>query len=245
LKTLDIAISGICGALYGILGYLTYLVLPITAPGIGVVRFWPPVIIPAIVAVLFGPLSGGIGAAIGIFISDILIHGDPVLSLTAGVTSNFVGFYIIGYLYRKSIDWKKMITYTTVTLTLICTILGYILLTYISLNASILFTSLSIASYIIALAIGHFWKEWRSYGIASIIGLGIGSTIIGFVVWAYSQIFTLPLAVGEGPFPIYVAFVFLIWTFATEIPFLIILGPPILRSCFKAFPSLRHVKKED
>jgi hypothetical protein len=93
--------------------------------------------------------------------------------------------------------------------------------------------------------IGHFWKEWRSYGIASIIGLGIGSTIIGFVVWAYSQIFTLPLAVGEGPFPIYVAFVFLIWTFATEIPFLIILGPPILRSCFKAFPSLKHVKKED
>ena len=103
----DIVLSGICGALYAVVGYLIYVLLPIMAPGIGVVRFWPSVVIPAVFAVLFGPMVGGLGGAIGIFISDTLIHGDPLLSLTVGVTSNFIGFYFIGLISRKSINWKK------------------------------------------------------------------------------------------------------------------------------------------
>lgn len=239
LKALDVALSGICGALYGVIGYIIYLIIPITAPGIGIVRFWPPVVIPAVFAVLFGPLVGGTGAAIGIFISDMLIHQDPFLSLTAGVTSNFVGFYLIGYISKQSLDWTKMIAFSSIVFLIGCTSLEYILLTYVSLSAAILFIGLSIASYSIAIAVGYLWPEWRSYGIASVTGLGVGSTIIGIVVWAYSQFFYLPAAVGGGfQLPFYVAFIWLIWVFATEIPFLVILGPPILKSCYKAFPSL-------
>jgi uncharacterized membrane protein len=245
LKALDIAMIGICGALYGVVGYIIFLLLPITTPGVGIVRFWPSVVIPAVFAVLFGPKIGGLGGAIGILISDLLIHGNPLLSLTAGVTSNFIGFYLVGYVSRKTFDWTKMVAITSILSLIGSAVLEYLLLTYVSLNATILFISLSVASYSIMIAIGYLWSDWRSYGIASIIGLGVGSTIIGFGVWAYSQFLILPPVLGGGfQLPLYAAFIWLIWTFATEIPFLIILGPPILKACFKAFPSLNHMKKK-
>ena len=65
METRDIIVTGICGALYAVVGYLIYIFLPITAPGIGIVRFWPSVVIPATFAVLFGPMVGGLGAAMG------------------------------------------------------------------------------------------------------------------------------------------------------------------------------------
>jgi uncharacterized membrane protein len=239
-------VSSISGALYGVLGYIIYLVLPITTPGVGVVRFWPQVVIPAVFAVIFGPLAGGIGAAIGIFISDVLIHGDPFLSLVAGVSSNFIGFYIFGYLYRKQLNWAKAVATIGIVVLAACLITGYFLLMYLTVNATVLFIGLTIASYIIAVVIGQKWPDWRSYGIAAITGLGIGSVIIGFTVWAYSQIFIIPAAVAAviGPYPVYVAFILFIWTFATEIPFLIILGPPIINACFKALPSLKPTSEE-
>lgn len=243
MKAINIVASAVCGVLYGAVGYIIYSLAPITTPGVGIVRFWPSVVIPAVFAVLFGPFVGGLGAAIGIFLSDMAIHGDPLLSLSAGVTSNFIGFYLVGYISRRSVDWTKTLTITSIVLLSALPILEYVLLTYISLNAAILFVGLLVVSYILMVAIGYLWPQWRSYGIASIIGLGIGSTIIGFVVWAYSQIFILPPAVGGGfQLPLYVALIWLVWTFATEIPFLIILGPPILRVCFQAFPSLNPVK---
>ena len=239
MKTRDIVVSGICGALYAVVGYLIYLFLPITAPGIGIVRFWPSVVIPATFAVLFGPMVGGFGAAIGIFISDTLIHNDPLLSLTVGVTSNFVGFYLIGLISRKSIEWTKTLAISSVIVGLSSIGVGYALYTYDSINAAIMFISLVIATYLITVAIGFKWSEWRSYGIGSLVGLGVGSAIIGVGVWAYSHIFVLPDAVGgEINLPIWTTVIWFIWTFATEIPFLITLGPPILKACYKAFPSL-------
>jgi len=244
MRTLDIVASALCGVLYGTVGYMIYLLAPITTPGVGIVRFWPSVVIPAVFAVLFSPLVGGLGAAIGIFISDLLIHHDPLLSLSAGVTANFIGFYLIGYISRRRIDWTKMIAVTSIILLAGFALLEYLLLTYVSLNAAILFIGLSIASYALMVIVGYVWPQWRSYGVASIIGLGVGSTIIGFAVWAYSQIFVLPAAVGGGfQLPLYVAFIWLIWAFATEIPFLIILGPPILKICIQAFPSLNPFKE--
>ena len=245
MKTLDIAVSGICGALYAVVGYLIYLFLPITAPGIGIVRFWPSVVIPAAFAVLFGPLVGGIGAAIGIFISDTLIHHDPLLSLTVGVTSNFIGFYLLGLFSRKNIEWTRTLAILSAIVGLMSIGLGYALYIYVSLNATILFIGLVIATYLVTIAAGFKWSEWRSYGIASMIGLGVGSTIIGIGVWAYSQVLVLPEAVGGGSgLPLWTIFVYLIWTFATEIPFLITLGPPILKACYKAFPSLAPQHEE-
>jgi len=246
MKALSIAQIAICAALYAVIGYVIYLLLPITTPGVGIVRFWPNVVIPAVFAVLFGPLVGGTGAAIGIFISDVLIHGDPLLSLCAGVTSNFIGFYLLGYVSSKNIDWTKAIAFASIIFSIGIVSLEYVFLTYFSLNSAILFISLSVASYSIAILLGQFWSEWGSYGIGSILGLGIGSTIIGFVVWSYSQFLVLPATVGGGfQLPLYVAFIWLVWTFATEIPFLILLGPPILKACYRAFPHLRTSKEKE
>ena len=87
-------------ALYAGIGYLTFL--GIFAPIMGVVRFWGiAVVIPAIFAALFGPLVGGLGAAIGIFISDMIIHGNALLSITVGVPANFVMFYLIGWIIKN------------------------------------------------------------------------------------------------------------------------------------------------
>jgi len=56
MKALNVAQIAICAALYAVVGYVIYLFLPITTPGVGIVRFWPNVVIPAAFAVLFGPL---------------------------------------------------------------------------------------------------------------------------------------------------------------------------------------------
>lgn len=260
MKPLEIAESAICGALYAVTGYIIYLFLPIVTPGIGIVRFWPNVVVPAVFAVLFGPLVGGLGAAIGIFISDMLIHGDPLLSLSAGVTANFIGFYLLGYISRKNIDWTKLTAVSGVGCLIISfgslATISYVTIPQIidggltdqitaTINALNLFTAIMVAAFIIAVAVGYMWPEWRNYELGSIIGLIVGSTIIGLVVWAYSQIFVLPAAVGGGSnMPFYAALIWLIWTFSTEIPFLILLGPPILKVCQHAFPSLIPQKTE-
>lgn len=62
MRTLDIAALALNAALYVVFGYIFYSVLPITSPGLGTVRFWPQVIVPAIFAALFGPWIGGFGA---------------------------------------------------------------------------------------------------------------------------------------------------------------------------------------
>lgn len=241
----DIMASGICGALYAVVGYLIYILLPITAPGIGVVRFWPSLVIPAVFAVLFGPTVGGIGGALGIFVSDTLIHHDPLLSLTVGVTSNFVGFYLIGLISRKKINWKKTLGVSSVVVALISLTMGYVLFIYVSVNATILFISLVVATFLVTVFVGFKWPTWRSYGIGSMVGLGVASTVIGVGVWAYSHIFLLPANVSAtSNLPLSTAAIWFIWTFATEIPFLITLGPPLLKACYKAFPSLSPQNKK-
>lgn len=239
MEAKEIMLTGICGALYAVIGYLIYIFLPITAPGIGIVRFWPSVVIPSVFAVLFGPMVGGLGAAIGIFVSDTLIHNDPLLSLTVGVTSNFIGFYLIGLISRKTINWNKTLMISGIIITFLSLGVGYALTIYSSINALILFIGLVVSTYLITVFVGFKWIEWRSYGIASMLGLGVGSAIIGVGVWMYSQILVLPNAVGgESNLPPWTIIIWFIWTFATEIPFLITLGPPILKACYKAFPSL-------
>ncbi|MEM2463390.1 MAG: hypothetical protein QXY07_01750 [Candidatus Bathyarchaeia archaeon] len=269
MKPLEVAESAVCAALYAVTGYIIYLFLPITTPGIGIVRFWPNVVVPAVFAVLFGPLVGGLGAAIGIFISDMLIHGDPLLSLSAGVTANFLGFYLLGYISRKNIDWTKLIAVSgfgcliisfgslaTISYVTVPRIIGNRLIDQENftrlmgevnpiINGLNLFTAIMVAAFAVAVAVGYLWPEWRNYELGSMIGLTVGSTIIGLVVWAYSQIFILPAAVDGGfKLPFYAALIWLIWTFSTEIPFLILLGPPILKACQRAFPSLTPQKRE-
>jgi hypothetical protein len=93
--------------------------------------------------------------------------------------------------------------------------------------------------------VARFWPEWRNFGVGSIIGLGVGSTMIAIVVWAYSQVFFSPKGYFTAPIQSsYIPIIF-IWTFATEIPFILILGPPIIKACYKAYPSLRISQKTE
>jgi hypothetical protein len=163
--------------LYVVAGYLTYFGIVIFG-----VRFWPAVVVPGVFSVLFGPYVGGIGAAIGIFISDMLTHGMPLLSLSVGVTSNFIAFFILGYAVRN---------YTL-----------------------------------------------KKYILGSIISLLVGSAIIGLGVWAWSQIFLLPGATSLAPMRLVGAFSIFIWTFVSEIPFLLLLVPPVVEAARRAFPFL-------
>jgi len=245
MKTVNIAITGIGAALYAIVGYLTNL--GIVSPVVGVVRFWPSVIIPAAFAVLFGPWVGGVSAAIGIFISDMVHpgHGIALLSLTVGVPANFAGFFLIGLISRHNIKWSHIAIALAIGNFAVIGMVAYLL--YISLltvDVAALFLGVFFACSAIVIGVGLWKPEWKSYGIASVVGLFVGSAYIGFGLWIYSQFLPLPLALGwERYAPFYAGFLWLVWTFATEIPFLITIVPPIVKACYSAFPGLKPRKE--
>jgi len=181
-KSLELTLIALNAALYAVVGFFTFLGIVIYN-----VRFWPAVIVPATFAILFGPYVGGVGAAIGIFISDVLYgHHDALLSLLVGVPSNFLGFYILGKLANYKSTYIRMI-------------------------------------------------------IASVIGLGVGSLIIGIGLWGYSNIFVLPPISPDVPttgWTIYIGLVSALWTFVSEIPFLIFVVPPLVKVLENALPDL-------
>jgi uncharacterized membrane protein len=245
MKALHVAMIGVSAALYAIIGVLTNM--GIVSPVVGVVKFWPAVVIPAIFAVLFGPWIGGTSAAIGIFISDMVQpgHGIALLSLTVGVPSNFAAFYIIGLISNRNIEWRNTITALIVGSAALTGMIGYLFLIN-ELTFDIVTLFLGVLFVCIAIVIGFgLWKpEWKSYGLASVIGLLVGSAIIGLGLWVYSQFLPLPLTGFERNAPVYASFLWLVWTFATEIPFLVIIVPPVIEICHKAFPSLAFEKEE-
>jgi len=239
MKTIDVAMIGVSAALYAIVGVLTNM--GIVSPVVGVVKFWPAVIVPGIFAVLFGPWVGGIGAAIGIFVSDMVQpgHGIALLSLTVGCTSNFAGFYLIGLISRLKIEWRNILLALIGGSVLLTGMIAYLYsIEMLSIDVLILFLGVLLASVAIVVGVGLWRPEWKSYGLASVVGLLVGSAIIGFGLWGYSQFLALPLTGFEHNAPFYASFLWLVWTFATEIPFLIIIVPPVVKICYKAFPSL-------
>jgi uncharacterized membrane protein len=239
LKTIDVAMIGISAALYALVGVLTNMGL--VTPAVGVVKFWPAVIVPGLFAVLFGPWVGGIGAAIGIFISDMIQpgHGVALLSLTVGCTSNFAGFYLVGLLSRKNMKWRDILVFLAIISLALTGMMAYLYsIQIITMDVLLLFLGVLFASDAIVIGFGVWKPEWKNYGLASVIGLLVGSTIIGFGLWAYSQVLALPLTIIEGTAPLYASFLWLVWTFATEIPFLVIFVPPVAKICYRAFPFL-------
>ncbi|MEM4732948.1 MAG: ECF transporter S component [Candidatus Bathyarchaeia archaeon] len=239
MKALHVAMTGVSAALYAVVGILTNM--GIVSPAVGVVRFWPAVIVPAIFAVLFGPWVGGTSAAIGIFISDMVHpgHGIALLSLTVGVPSNFAGFYLIGYLSRNKLSMRNIVLTLAMSSIALTGLIAY-LLTVEVLTADLASLFLGVLFISVALVVGFgLWKpEWKNYGLAAVVGLLVGSAIIGVGLWAYSQFLPLPLTGFERNAPVYAIFLWLVWTFATEIPFLVTIVPPIVKVCYKAFPSL-------
>ncbi|MCW4033953.1 MAG: ECF transporter S component [Candidatus Bathyarchaeota archaeon] len=245
MKTLDITMIGISAALYALVGILTNMGL--TAPVVGVVKFWPAVIVPGIFAVLFGPWVGGLGAAIGIFVSDMVQpgHGIALLSLTVGCTSNFAGFYIVGWISRLKIEWRKILLSLLVGSALLTVMIVYLYsIEMLTLDIVAMFLGVLFASDAIVVGFGLWKPEWKTYGLASVVGLLVGSAIIGFGLWAYSQVLTLPLTTGfSSNAPLYASFSWLVWTFATEIPFLVAIVPPVAKVCYRAFPFLTPPNK--
>jgi len=245
MRTLDIAMTGVSAALYAIVGYLTNL--GIVSPVVGVVRFWPSVIVPAAFAVLFGPWVGGISAGIGIFISDMVHpgHGIALLSLTVGVPANFAGFFLIGVISRRNIDWRDIALALTAGSSAVLWMISFSLyLALLTLEIAALFLGVFFACCAIVVGVGLWRPEWKSYGIAAVVGLFVGSAYIGFGLWIYSQFLPLPLALGwERYAPFYASFLWLVWTFATEIPFLITIVPPIVKACYRAFPRLKPAEE--
>jgi len=245
LRAIDVAATALNAGLYAALGLLFFYVLPLTAPSLGLVRFWPQVIIPAVFAALFGPWVGGLGAMIGIFISDMLIHGNPVLSLMAGVTSNFAGFFLVGYIAKKNIEWKiPMVLFGIISLLLVGITQFILVPELLSNTEGLIFSGILLATYIITLAIVISSPKWRSYEVGCMIGLLIGSAIIGTMVPVFSQMFIMPGNTELTPLTVSAGLWYLVWTFASEIPFMIILGPPILEACYNAFPSLKARREE-
>ena len=114
-KSLTVAMSAMCAVLYAMGSYLTaYLVSPW-----GSGQFRPAVVIPAVFASLFGPVVGGLGAAVGTLIADSLAHGQIyVRSLVSAVPGNFVGFFLFGWLMKRRFGWANYIKTSQVTLIL-------------------------------------------------------------------------------------------------------------------------------
>src|SRR3990170_8513552 len=86
-----LSLISISAALYAVAIALTAFIP--TPWGVG--SFRPGVLIPAFFALIYGPIVGGVGAAIGCFIGDLVQSTfgltNPLLSLVAGVPGNFVG----------------------------------------------------------------------------------------------------------------------------------------------------------
>ena len=91
----EVAAIAINAGLYAVGSYATAYI-----PTPWIVQLRPAVVIPAIFAVLFGPLVGGLGAAIGTFTASIVTYGTPVLTIFSGMPGNFACFYLLGKFAR-------------------------------------------------------------------------------------------------------------------------------------------------
>jgi hypothetical protein len=87
-------------------------------------------------------------------------------------------------------------------------------------------------------------NRWANFQTAASIGLGVGSVWIGFGIVGYSSLFTLPsiLGLGNGALPFTFAYGTIAFTYLSEIPFLLLLTPPIVAASRAAFPSLRGIE---
>jgi hypothetical protein len=230
------------GALYAGVGLLTYL--GIFAPIVGVVRFWGiPVVVPAVFAALFGPFVGGVGASIGVFISDMVVHGNALLSLAVGVTSNYVMFHLIGWISAKEMPSKlvnAVLGFASVVVVLVFAATWY-LSGSIDVITTLIFVIFCALSLLLLFVVNRFWPRWRSYALGAVVGNACGSAIVGLGLWAFSQFFVLPSNMGYQV-PLSAALVWFVWTFSNQMPFLLIFGPPILNACYRAFPSLLRSK---
>jgi uncharacterized membrane protein len=234
-KSLETALIAMNAALYAGLGYMTFL--GIFAPVVGTVRFWPVVIIPGLFTIIFSPRIGALGAGLGIFISDLLIHGDAFLSLTVGVPANLAGFYLLGKLYHTFRSGRRVLLPILQAIPLILVTL-IVWTGILDPTTSLIYTGAAITSLVIGIGFTYYRREHGAVIAASTLGLLVGATIIGLGVWLYSQFFTLPPVAGGGShLPLTAAAALFLFTYLTEIPFLVIILPILITAIRKALPA--------
>lgn len=246
--SLQLVMTAVNAAVYAGIGAL-WTAFPLLIFG---VRFWPQVFVPAAFSVLFGPLVGGVGAAIGIFLADVIYgHHDALLSFLVGVPSNFIGFFLIGWLTRKS--YGGIVRRLLISASLIIQPVYAVALTfglYLLLGAASLGSPnsyLGLAGLVVVFAVFALLllrNRWADFEVAAAIGLAVGTAIIGLGIVSYSAIFGLPVVIGLGTKPLGSVFVYVVASsnYFAEIPFMIILTPPVIAACRAAFPSLRGIR---
>ena len=105
MNSKTLALISVNAALYALSAYATsYIESPW---GIG--QFRPAIVIPFYFAMAFGPMVGGIGAALGTFIASIFRYGQPWLTLVSGTPGNFIGFYLVGVVLYKKFTWTRFL----------------------------------------------------------------------------------------------------------------------------------------
>jgi hypothetical protein len=95
-------------------------------------------------------------------------------------------------------------------------------------------------SAVLFVLISKRWPEFRSFGIASVISHSIGAAIVSIAVFRYSQFFFGAGQYFKSQVPVTFVPIIFVWTFVTEIPFVLLLSPPIIKVCRSAFPFLRR-----
>jgi len=163
-----LSLISINAALYAIAIAVTS---PIPTPW-GVGHFRPGVVIPAFFTVVFGPIVGGVGAAIGCFLGDFALSffglTTPLLSLIAGVPGNFAGFYVLGWLMSK----RRSVN-------------SFVISSFVALSVGNLTAALGVLAY--------FWfvvPSWASWPLSLKIAVVSGLTLFWVVTMV---IFVVPL----------------------------------------------------
>lgn len=178
ITSISVAATAICAALYAVFSFATAY---IESPW-GMGQFRPAVVIPAVFAVVFGPLPAGLGAAVGTLICDSIKHGCLYIpSLTAAVPGNFIGFYFLGYFLKGRFSWRRFI------------VLSSAMLLFANAMVAVLYLLTKCALGVLVLTPGQ------------IAVLSVGLTL---------------------------------WWFATMLPFMLFLTPPLIEAVARAAPSV-------
>lgn len=151
-----ISLTAINAALYAAFSLATaYIHTPF------IIQLRPAVVVPAIFAALFGPLVGGLGAAIGTFIASIVRYGTPLLTIFSGTPANFACFYLVGYFTRRFRSWLK----------------GYLLGCVVGLLVG--FAIIAAGLYFLATVVGlEMLAKWKSAEfVATALAFGIASEL--------------------------------------------------------------------